>query len=111
MTLVEIMIVVVIMAMIATAVGVAVVPQVVWAREETTRNDAATIRAAAERFVLNSAHGACPSVGDLMGEYIRTSSRMTDAWGNDFEIRCDEAEIAVRSAGPDGQMGTDDDIE
>ena len=35
---------------------------------------------------------------------------MTDPWGTAFKIECTGGEVTVKSAGPDGQFGGDDDI-
>ncbi len=111
MTLTEIMIVVIIMALIATAVGVAVIPKWRQAQVTQTRTDAQTIRGAAERFVIGGTGGDCPSVNDLIeGGEISRQARTKDAWERDFKIECDGNEIVVSSAGPDGNFGSEDDI-
>lgn len=112
MTLVEIMVVVTIMALIAGAVGVAVMPRLNKARMESTRTDAQNIRAAAQMYLMENPAGGCPSMDDLLEERILDSSkRITDAWDNEFQIECEGGEPFVVSAGPDGQFGTEDDIE
>lgn len=35
---------------------------------------------------------------------------VNDAWGNAFEYKVDGRKYTIRSAGPDGQMNTEDDI-
>ena len=53
----------------------------------------------------------CPSIEDLLEKQIMSSSTTrTDPWGNPFAIECDGVEPTVTSAGPDEQMGTEDDI-
>jgi hypothetical protein len=53
----------------------------------------------------------CPTVQDLVDDKILDRQTNTkDEWGNDFAIECDEEGPTVVSAGPDKQMGTDDDI-
>lgn len=112
MTLVEIMIVVIIMALIAAAVGVAVIPRWRKAQEESTRTDAQTVRSAVSMFLVENAGAGCPSMEDLAeGGYVDTSKRMVDAWGNEFEIECSGNEIGIFSAGADGQFSTEDDID
>jgi general secretion pathway protein G len=106
MTLVEIMIVVIIMALIATAVGVAVVPRMLKAREESTRADAQAIYSAVQMYVVENPGGECPSVQDL----VSGGKRTTDAWDNPFKITCEGENITVASNGADGDEGTDDDI-
>jgi general secretion pathway protein G len=111
MTLVEIMIVVMIMALIATAVGVAVMPRLQKARIESTRTDAQSIRAAAQMYLMENPSAGCPSVDDLVSARILDSSkRLSDAWDNAFHIECEGGDPFVMSAGPDGQFGTEDDI-
>lgn len=112
MTLVEIMIVVIIMALIATAVGVAVLPRLKQARIDSTRSDAQTVRSAVQMYVSENPGGDCPGMEDLTsGGYIDSSRRTADAWDNDFVVECSGDDISVISAGPDGQMGTEDDIQ
>lgn len=109
MTLVEIMIVVVIMALIATAVGVAVMPALERARIKTAQSGAQAIRSAVTMFIAENP-GECPSVDDLSDGYLDASKSTEDPWGNMFEIECNGSSIGVFSAGPDGQFGSEDDI-
>ena len=109
MTLIEIMIVVIIMALIATAVGIAVLPARERANRQATLTDVRTVHGAAENYMLEE--NECPTMENLVGEYLNRSARTEDAWGNAFQIECSGNEITVRSAGPDGQMGTEDDIQ
>lgn len=109
MTLVEIMAVLVIIAMVAGAVGFAVLPTIQKARIKSTRNDAKAISSAAVLYMSDT--DGCPTVQDLLNEKILDKNKNTkDAWGNDFSIECDEDGPVAISAGPDKQMGTDDDI-
>jgi type II secretory pathway pseudopilin PulG len=107
MTLVEIMIVVIVMALIASGVAFAVTPMVVTARETQTRTDVRTIQNAVSLYMVQ--HGACPgSVAELT---LGSSTRRVDAWGHDFAIDCDiDSEPVVTSPGQDGEHGTSDDI-
>jgi len=111
MTLVEIMIVVIIMALIATGVAVAVMPQLERAKIRDTQTGVAAVRGATEMYLADSPGNDCPSVEDLVeGGFLNSNTRTTDAWDNEFSIECDGTEVTVTSAGPDGQMGTEDDI-
>ena len=110
MTLVEIMIVVVIMALMATAVGVAVLPRLKAARVTQTRTDAQTVASAAMQYLIDNPGEGCPTVEQLAGGYLSASTRLKDAWDNDFAVECSGDDVIVRSAGPDGSMGTEDDI-
>lgn len=110
MTLVEIMVVVIIIVLIATAVGVAVMPQFEKARIKSTITDATTIRSAVQLYRLDN--NDCPTVEDLVeSDTLDRTTRTTDAWENEFTIECDGNDIYVVSAGPDGQMGSEDDID
>jgi general secretion pathway protein G len=110
MTLIEIMIVMVIMALIAAGAGFAIVPQLTKAKIKSTQQDAKAIGSAAEMYMAENKD--CPNVQKLVDNKILNKKNHTkDAWDNDFTIECDEDGPVVRSAGPDGQMGNDDDIE
>lgn len=111
MTLVEIMVVIIIMALIATAVGIAVLPSLERSRVNATRSDATAIQSAVTMYLATNPGGDCPSVEDLTRERILDSSRrVKDAWDRDFTIECSDGDIIVSSSGPDGQNGNDDDI-
>ena len=110
MTLVEIMIEVVIMALMATAVGVAVLPRLKAARVTQTRTDSQTVASAAMQYLIDNPGEGCPTVEQLAGGYLSASTRLKDAWDNDFTVECSGDDVIVRSAGPDGSMGTEDDI-
>jgi general secretion pathway protein G len=110
MTLIEIMIVMVIMALIAAGAGFAIVPQLNKARIKNTQADAKAIGQAAIMYMTDNKD--CPSVQKLVDAKILDRKKRTkDAWDNEYTIECDEDGPVVRSAGPDGQMGNDDDIE
>ena len=110
MTLIEVMVVMVNMALVATAAGFAIVPQINKARVQHTSADAKAEASAAELFL--SENDDCPDVEKLKTEKILDKNKNTkDAWGNDFTIECNEDGATVKSAGPDEQMGTEDDIQ
>lgn len=112
MTLVEIMIVVIIMALIATAVGVAVLPRLEKARIDSTETSAQQIRSAVTMYLAENPAGGCPNVDDLVqGGFLDEDKSLTDAWDQDFDIECQGTRVSVVSAGPDKQFGTEDDIQ
>lgn len=112
MTLVEIMIVVIIMAMIAAAVGVAVLPRLNDARIEQARTDAQSVRGAVEMYLAQNPSADCPTVEELVNERILSArNRTADPWDNEFVIECEGEDVSVISGGPDGQMGTEDDVQ
>jgi len=110
MTLIEIMIVMVIMALVAAGAGFAIVPQLQKAKIKSTQQDAKAIAAAAEMYLAENKD--CPSVQKLIEVKILNKKNHTkDAWNNEFTIECDEDGAVVKSGGPDGQTGNEDDIE
>ena len=110
MTLIEIMIVITIFAMIAGGVAVALLPRLEEARIKSTRADAQSLRSAVMLYVADNPRG-CPTVEDLVNDrYLDGSRRTADAWDTDFQIGCEDGDIAVISAGPDGEFNTEDDI-
>ena len=110
MTLIEIMIVVGIIAMIAGGVAVALLPNLERARIDSTKTDAQALRSAATMYVADNPRG-CPTVEDLVNNrYLDGSKRTQDAWESPFSIACEGGDIIVTSAGPDMQLGTEDDI-
>ncbi len=106
MTLIEIMIVVIIMAMIATGVAVAVMPQLAKAQIKEARTDVSAIRTAVQLYLAENP-GKCPNVEDLKsGRYLDKGKRTTDPWDKDFVINCVEGDDPeVFSLGPDMQEG------
>lgn len=110
MTLIEIMVVMVIMALVATAAGFAIIPAITKSKIKQTSADAKAVASAAELYMAEN--DECPTVEQLITERILDKNKNTkDSWNNDFTIDCDEDGATVRSAGPDGQMGSEDDIE
>jgi len=78
--------------------------------QSSSRADAAQIQTAAKAFRAQHANG-CPTLSSLQEEELLSHSvRSDDAWGNRFRIRCDDGEITVSSAGPDGKNNSADDI-
>jgi general secretion pathway protein G len=110
MTLIEIMIVITIFAMIAGGVAVALLPRLEEARIKSTKTDAQALRSAIMLYVADNPRG-CPTVEDLVNErYLDGSRRTADAWDTEFQISCEDGDIAVVSAGPDLEFNTEDDI-
>lgn len=110
MTLIEITIVVVIIGMIATAVGVAVFPAFKKSQVKQAKTDTKAIQAATELYFVNGGKD-CPSVDGLVqsGE-LKKGTNTTDPWGAAYTITCEGENVTVSSPGPDGQSGTQDDI-
>lgn len=110
MTLVEIMIVVIIMALIATGVAVAVLPALERSKITSTTTNIETVRSAVTMYVMENS-GDCPGMSELTeNDYISGQTSTEDAWGNAFSIECEGNAVYVISAGPDGEMNTEDDL-
>ena len=109
MTLVEIMIVVVIMGMIASAVGIAVFNQLKEARVKTAEQECRTIENAVQLWQTD--HSGCPTMAQLKSDgKINRNARDRDPWDNEYLISCDGSDVTVRSKGPDGVDGNEDDV-
>jgi general secretion pathway protein G len=101
MTLIEIMIVIIIMAMIATGVSLAVMKQLDKSRIKDAKMGACTIRSAVQLYLAENPN-KCPSLEDLTGGYLDSKKRVQDPWNQDYVIECDGDEPAVYSLGSDG---------
>lgn len=111
MTLIEIMVVVAIISLVLGGVGVMAFNRYQDAQLDTARNQTVTIQGAVEQY-RTTKRGKCPkSMQDLKAAgFINKISK--DPWGGDYEFKCpgDKMSVDVMSAGPDGDMGTEDDI-
>jgi type II secretory pathway pseudopilin PulG len=105
MTLIEIMIVILIMAMIATGVSIAVTQRLESARESDARIGACTIGNAVTMYMAEHPR-KCPSLEDLKDGYLDAAKGTQDPWEQDYVIDCSTKLPDVYSLGPDGQGGT-----
>ena len=48
--------------------------------------------------------------GELPADWDALGRRKNDPWGKEYVLVVDEFGLDISSAGPDGQIGTDDDI-
>jgi general secretion pathway protein G len=111
MTLIEIMIVVVIMALVATGVSMAVIPQLNKAKIKNAKAAVQTVRSAVGVYIATN-NAECATVPQLLEDKVLDKSTSSkDPWEHEFKIECDGTEITVTSAGPDGEFGTQDDIQ
>lgn len=78
--------------------------------QTSSRADAAQIETAAKSYRAQHTDG-CPTLSLLEEErFLSRNAREDDAWGNRFRIQCDDSELVVSSAGPDGKSNNADDI-
>lgn len=111
MTLVEVLIVVSIMALIATGVTVFALPKFKEAQVSTAKTNAQVLRRSIQDWQrVNNEYG-CPTISQLIeGRHLDSASNTDDPWGNPWTLACTEDDIFVQSMGPDKKQGTDDDI-
>ena len=106
-TILEIMIVLLIIALLATGVTVAVIPQLNKAKNRTTCVRRAAVASAAEMYYAET--NECPTIEDLKDSL---KGDPVDAWDQEFKIECSsEDEIMVVSSGKDKNFGTEDDLD
>ena len=110
MTLIEIMVVVIIMALIASAVGIGVFRQLASSRIKLTQQAVRTISSAIQIY-QNDHPDVCPTIEQLQQDgALDRNAASQDPWSHAFAITCDGENIVVASGGPDGRAGTGDDI-
>jgi general secretion pathway protein G len=125
-TMVEIMAVLVIIGLLATIVSTQVIKQIKKAQEETTRANLKTLHTAVNHFFMEI--GRIPSqeegLGALIeapagiegynpGGYLEQTKIPKDGWKHEFiyEVAPESGKpFDIRSAGPDGEPYTEDDI-
>ncbi len=80
------------------------------ARVRTTEQGIDLLRSSV-RLYKNDHPGQCPTTEQLQAEgFLDRSRATTDGWGRPFHVECNGDDVVVRSDGPDGRAGTEDDI-
>ena len=111
MTLVEVLIVVSIMAMIATGVTVFALPKFKEAQVSTAKTNAQVLRRAVQDWQRVNMEISCPTMSQLIqGKHLDSASNTEDPWGQPWALQCTEDDVFVQSNGPDKKQGTPDDI-
>src|SRR5690554_578706 len=106
MTLMEIMIVLVLVGMLATGIGVALMPQLERGRIRDTEKSVQIVRITVGMYRLDNTR-ACPDRRALDNEGFVDSIKSTvNAWGNECVIQCERNEVVVISPGGVGHLGT-----
>jgi general secretion pathway protein G len=111
MALIEIMIVLALIALIASTIGVAAIRHYREGQVMTARIQVRDLSSRVGQFVIS--RNQCPTVDDLVAaKFVEAEPR--DPWGTAVSIRCpgehDPDGADVLSFGPDKQEGTGDDI-
>lgn len=114
-TLVELLLVITILGILATVVVVNMKGQSERANREATRASIAAICTAADTYdatksrLPESLDELC--AGDDNNPALLNKSNLNDSWGHPFQYKkVSKFKYEIRSAGPDGQMGTEDDL-
>ena len=111
MTLVEVLIVVSIMAMIATGVTVFALPKFKEAQVSTAKTNAQVLRRAVQDWQRVNMEISCPTMSQLVeGKHLDSASNMEDPWGMEWVLQCTDDDVFVQSFGPDKKQGTPDDL-
>jgi general secretion pathway protein G len=110
-TLVEVLIVVAIMALVATGVAIAAMGYYQSTRVKAAGINARGVREAVKGWWMKNDDGKCPTVDDLVADGILDEdSPRKDPWGTSWRIECSGVSVTVSSDGPDRKQGTADDI-
>jgi general secretion pathway protein G len=111
LSLIEIMIVITIIAMVSAGVAVYAFKLYEDAKKRQAETDAGTVRQAVQTYIALESANACPSMIELVdGQVLDEGKNEQDPWGKDYLIACEGPRVWVKSLGPDGQEGTEDDI-
>ena len=125
-TMVELMAMLIIIGLLATLVVTKVANKIDQAREMTTKANLKMLHSAVNQFKMDTSRFPNEDVGlielvelpaDVMnwppGGYLETTDIPPDGWGNLFIYEAypeSGKQFAIRSAGPDGEEGTEDDL-
>ncbi len=115
-TLVELLLVIAILGILATVVVMQTGGMSESAKIEATRTSIGTIKTAVEAYRLRAGAGlpdSLDAVTQKVGEYpaLLNKDQLNDSWGKPFSYKkTSKYEFEIRSSGPDGQLGSDDDI-
>jgi general secretion pathway protein G len=110
-TLVEVLIVVAIMALLASGVTFAILPKYKEAQVSTAKTSAQVMRRAIQDWQRVNNEVTCPTVSQLVeGKHIDSGAEVDDPWGMPWALVCTDDEVFVQSFGPDKKQGTTDDI-
>jgi general secretion pathway protein G len=110
-TLVEVLIVVAIIAMVASGVAVFALPRYKEAQIKSAETGARVIRGAIQNWQRVNNESTCPTISQLVQEkQLDSASNTSDPWGEQYMLSCTDDDVIVASNGPDKKKGTPDDI-
>jgi general secretion pathway protein G len=106
MTLIEIMVVITILGLIAAAVGVAVIPKLEEAKQDTARLDIKSIQNAMKLYYTKK--GAYPDTGTGLKALVDTQNLEKvpmDPWGHEYVYMNEGGKPVISTYGADGNPG------
>ena len=106
MTLIEIMVVITILGLIMAAVGVAVIPKLDEAKQDTARLDIANIHGALKLYYTKK--GKYPDTGTGLRALVETQNLEkipSDPWGHEYVYMNEGGKPVIISYGADGTAG------
>ncbi len=106
MTLIEIMVVITILGLIMAAVGVAVIPKLDEAKQDTARLDMANINQALKLYYTKK--GKYPDTGTGLKALVDTNNLEKvpqDPWGHEYVYMLEAGKPVLMSYGADGTQG------
>jgi len=125
-TMVELMAMLIIIGLLATLVVTKVASKIDQARVTTTKANLKALHAAVNQFKMDTGRFPAEDEGLMAlieqpadvtvwepGGYLETTELPPDGWGNEFIYELfpeSGAQFAIRSMGPDGEEGTEDDL-
>jgi prepilin-type N-terminal cleavage/methylation domain-containing protein len=110
-SLIEIVVAIAIIAMISASITIAVVHYKTMAEVKLTTANAETIRAGVKSWWIEHDAATCPTITHLVADGALDRGKVDrDAWRGSWQLSCAENDVTVVSAGPDKQLGTEDDI-
>jgi general secretion pathway protein G len=125
-TLVEVIVVVTIIALIATLIAPRVISQLTGAKVKAARTEATALAAQVKLYLLDADGTALTDDFDLnvlllrpdegggaQGPYLENADDLLDPWSHPYQINVPgerNFDFDIVSAGEDGQFGTPDDI-
>ena len=111
-TLIEIMLVVVIIGILAAVAVPKLGQNLAKAQINATRGTIKALDSSIDSYMLDHSAKLPPALQDLI-PYIKNAKTVPkDSWGVDFQYTPNQTDgsYGIRSAGPDGVMGNEDDI-
>lgn len=110
-TLIEVLIVVAIIAMVASGVAVFALPRYKEAQLKQAETGARVVRTAVQQWQSANNETSCPTISQLVQEkHLDPGQNTNDPWGSAYILSCSDDEVTVVSPGPDKKKGSKDDI-